>query len=370
MYIDIIWDGIIRMRKIDVIGTRGFPYVPGGVERHCEELYTRLSGKYHILVYRRKQMLSGEQKHKKFYRGISFIDISVPVFKGIETFYHSFVCTIISFFRKPDIVHYHNIGPGVFAPILKIRKIKTVLTYHSQNYLHNKWNILEKKFLLFCESVSVKNADHVIVLSEEMKSYLHNKYKKTSIVIPNGINKYPKSFDVSFLKKNGIKIKKYILFVGRISEEKGTLDLVNAYINGSFNVQLVIVGGADYHSQYYESVRAKAGKYGIIMTGYLTGNALNQLYSNALLFVLPSHYEGQPIALLEAMSFNLPIILSDITPNQTLGLDPSFYYQSGKVKDLEQRIRFALNECKKIDYSKILVKYNWDNIAEKTQSLF
>ena len=146
---------------IAVIGTRGFPDVQGGVERHCQSLYGLLADYVTPRVYRRKPYVKAAAKHD----GIEFVDLPSTRIAGVETLLHTFLCVWHVWRHKPRLVHLHNIGPGVFAPLFKWMGLPVVLTYHSANYEHNKWNRLERAFLRWCECVALRNSDRIIFVN-------------------------------------------------------------------------------------------------------------------------------------------------------------------------------------------------------------
>lgn len=179
---------------------RGFPQIEGGVEKHCESLYPRIDDKINITVYRRKPYV----KENGLYKNITFIDLPSTKIKGVEAFFHSFIASIDAMKRKPDLVHYHNIGPALFCPIVKLRRIPVVLTYHSPNYEHGKWGKCARILLKFSEKIALKYADEIIFVNKFQMQKYNEKILKKSIYVPNGINDLSVSNDVSYLKKINI----------------------------------------------------------------------------------------------------------------------------------------------------------------------
>ena len=123
--------------KIFVLGTRGFPNIQGGAEKHCEQLYPFMSKEVEVTTFRRKPYVEKNAPQK--WENISFVDLPSTKIKGLEALFHSFLSAIYSIFKRPDIVHIHNIGPGLVTPLLRLFGIKVVVTYHSPNYEHKKW---------------------------------------------------------------------------------------------------------------------------------------------------------------------------------------------------------------------------------------
>lgn len=360
--------------RINVIGTRGFPNVPGGVERHCESIYYRIASKEcTVTVFRRKRYI------KKIGNGtlskhITFKDIYSPKNRNLETLVHSITCALCCIVDRPDLIHIHNIGPALVLPLLKLFKVKTVVTYHSKNYQQEKWGYFAKKVLVFGEKMAFNLADKVIFVSI-------NEFKNTSclkkIHIPNGVELQKSTDETPFLNKIGLLSGEYILFVGRFVPEKGIVDLINSYKKINCKEKLVLAGDADHTTEYSKIIYDLAKKDSrIILTGYITGNPLNELYSNTKVFVLPSHNEGFPIVLLEALNHGVPVLASNIQANMEVADSKNItYFKTGSILDLARKLRtilIAKKSCpeKREQLNNYLKAYNWDTISKRTLNLY
>ena len=155
------------------------------------------------------------------YKGIRFIDLPSTRIKGFEPFFHSFLCTIYCIIKRPDIVHIHNIGPGMFIPLLKLAGLKVVLTYHSANYEHKKWNYISRKILKFSEWIAVNGSTAVIFVNKKQMCLFNDKIQRKSTYIPNGVYRKQPATRTDYIEKLGLQPQKYILAVGRITQEKG-----------------------------------------------------------------------------------------------------------------------------------------------------
>ncbi len=360
--------------KIGVIGTRGFPEIQGGIETHCMELYTRIGslGDYEIVIYRRKPYLNPQNKNVCF-KNIRFVDFSVPKNKYFETFLHSLFSTVHALFQGFDIVHYHNTGPGFFIPLLKLSKSKIVFSYHNISYTQRKWNKFAKRFLHSSEIVSITNSDFIIFVSEVVrqeieKHYAVNKYN----VLFNGVSIPQKSLQSDYPDSLGLEKQKYIIGVGRFLEEKGFDYLIKAFRKTNLkDYKLVLVGDSDYPTSYSKRLKAFAKENNVILTGFIKGEDLNQIFSFTRLFIIPSYEEGLPISLLEAMSYNIDVLASNIPANLQVGLNEDDYFLVGDENDLSKKIVQKLSVERVRDYREILVrKFNWDNIALATIDVY
>jgi len=357
--------------KLIIYGIRGFPDVQGGVEKHCEELYTKLSD-LQVTVIRRKPYVNSN----KTYPNITFKDIFAIKNKYLETPIHSFLSALYCIFNRPDIVHIHNIGPALTLSLLKLFRIKTVVTYHSSNYEHEKWNKLAKFVFKVSEKIMLKLADKIIFVSENKKESIGKNDK--CIAIPNGITNFDSLIPTANLKEYNLENKKYILCVGRIVPEKRFIDVIKAIKNVP-NINLVIAGSHDNDDNYVSLVKKFTASIHdrVVFTGHTTSNNLKLLYEHAYLFILPSENEGMPIVLLEAMAFGLPCLVSNIQEN--LDITQNKYGLSFIVKDtndLTQKLDYMIKNTEKIQIMGKLAQahvkktYQWDNIAKQTLEVY
>lgn len=352
--------------RICVLGLRGFPFVEGGVEKHCERLYPKMSDSF--VVIRRKPYVTKKTKESSQYDNIRFVDLPSTRIRGFETVIHSFLATRRAIKEKPDAVHIHNIGPGFFTGYLRKKRIPVVITYHSPNYEHNKWGWFTKKLLRYSEKVALKNASRIIFVNRFQMERFSAEIQKKSEYIPNGIEKPILSSTTSYLNEIGVEARKYVLAVGRITPEKGFDTLIKAFeASKHAGYKLVIAGGVEFENNYKEELGRLAGE-DVIFTGYVYGDKLNQLYTNAALFVLSSNNEGFPLVLLEAMSFGLDIIASDIPACHLIELNKDDYFETGNYQKLAKKISERIANPKERCYE--LGDFNWDSVAKKTEAVF
>ncbi len=368
--------------KIVAVGLRGFPDVQGGVERHCEKLYTNLVNHgCEVTVFTRKPYVNPEIKD---YKGVNLIPIECPRNKYLEAIIHTFRCVLKAGRLKPDILHIHAIGPSLFTPLARVLGMKVVVTHHGPDYKRGKWPLPAKMFLIFCEIMGVRFANKVIAIAENIADDLKRKYGVDAVVIPNGVDIPEPAKTADVLKRFDLTKGKYILAVGRFVPEKGFDYLVEAFnrlqasshkshVNGW---KLGIVGDADHEDKYSIELKGKARKNkDIVLTGFQTGQSLNELYTHAGLFVLPSFYEGLPIALLEAMSYGLSCIASDIPANRCIELEDDRFFTTGDAEAIAEKIKEFLNRewndvDKKRQITKLYEKYNWERIANETLEVY
>lgn len=231
------------------------------------------------------------------------------------------------------------------------------------------------KFVLrFGEFCVARWADEVIVISTVIQNLLQTKYhREDTHLIYNGVNAPSTPInETDYIRQLGLKPQKYLLTVGRFVEEKNFDKLILAYAKTKYaaDYQLVIAGDADHENHYSKSLKAIAKKHHVILTGMIKGAPLQQLYAHAALFVLPSSHEGLPFTLLEAMSYQIPLLVSDIPANKAVSLpaDCYFHYSENCIPTLSEAIEKKLYNH--ILHTYDLTSYNWEHIARQTYNVY
>ena len=361
--------------KIVVLGIRGLLNVQGGVETHSEHLYPELVKKdCEVIVLTRKPYVDSTIN---FYQGVRLISLYCPKNKFLEAFYHTFSGIFAAKKLKPDILHIHAIGPSLFIPLAKLFGLKVVMTNHGPDYERKKWNWFAKIILRVGEMWGSKAADQIICISRPIADEIEKKYNKKPNIIPNGVVMPEIAKSYNALKLYGLEEGRYILAVGRFVPEKGFHDLMEAYKRLQNKTwKLVIVGNADHEDKYSRKLKEIAKEVpGVVLAGFLTGLPLRELYSHAGLFVLPSYYEGLPIVLLEAMSYRLSCVVSDIPANKEVNLPADRFFKAGDIKQLAEKMNEFISkpistEEKSREILLISEKYNWGKIADQTLEVY
>lgn len=360
--------------KIVVIGTRGIPKIMGGVETHCEELYPRIAAMGHDVTVIRRKTYVHEDKPLKEYKGVKLVDLYNPHSKSFEAIVHTFLAVIKARSLNPDVLHIHTIGPSLLAPVARMLGLKVVMTNHGPDYDRQKWSKTAKAILRLSERMGTRFSNRVIVISKVIADILSTKYgRNDTVLIYNGVNTPEKSVSRDYLRSIGLADNdRYIVAIGRFVKEKGFHDLVEAYNRldkSKYPYRLVIAGDCDHPDQYSENLKETARKAGVVLTGFIKGEKLNQVMTNASLFVLPSYHEGLPIALLEAMSYNLDVLVSDIPANKLDCLSLPDFFHAGDVADLTDKLiaKFA-SPTPQRTYD--LSPFDWDTIARQTADVY
>lgn len=353
----------------------------GGIEIVVKELCTRMvQDGCQVTCYNRSgHHVSGAEYDKKTeYDGIRQKFVPTIEKKGLAAVSSSFFASLYSAFGKYDVVHIHAEGPAFFAWIPKVSGKRVVVTIHGIDWKREKWKSgFGSKFIRQGEKNAVKYADEIIVLSKGVQNYFMETYGRKTHFIPNGVNR-PEIREANLIVDNfGLKKDSYILFLGRLVPEKGIQYLVEAFKNVKTNKKLVIAGGSSDTDVFMEELKELAKDDArIIFTGFVQGVLLDELYSNAYIYTLPSDLEGMPLSLLEAMSYGNCCLVSDIPECTEVVENKALIFKKSDVDDLREKMQNACDhpetvmKMKKQAADFICEKYNWDDVVKETMKLY
>lgn len=355
----------------------------GGVEIVVKELCTRMAQQgCQITCYNRSgHHVSGaeyDDANITEYEGICQKFVPTIERKGLAAVSSSFFAALYSAFGKYDIVHIHAEGPAFFSWLPKLLGKRVVVTIHGIDWQREKWKSgFGSKFIRQGEKNAVKYADAIIVLSKGVQDYFRNTYGRETCFIPNGVNRPEVRNADMITDKFGLTKDSYILFLGRLVPEKGIRYLIESFKEVKTDKKLVIAGGSSDTVSFMKELKELAKNDDrIIFTGFVQGQMLDELYSNAYIYTLPSDLEGMPLSLLEAMSYGNCCLVSDIAECVEVVEDKALIFEKSNVNDLREKLQMACENLEKVEkYKKqaadfICEKYNWDTVVRETMKLY
>ena len=368
--------------NIAMLGHKRIPTREGGIEIVVEKLSTRMVKLGHqVTCFNRKgHHVSGSEfdgNHLSEYKGVKLKPVWTLDKKGFAAMTSSLSAAIKAAFGKYDVVHFHAEGPCAMLWIPKLFGKRCIATIHGIDWQRAKWGGFASKYIKFGEKVAAKYADVIIVLSEGVQKYFMDTYGRKTVFIPNGVNK-PTICEPQLIKeKFGLDKDSYILFLGRLVPEKGISYLIEAFRQIETDKKLVIAGGSSDTDEFLRELKklAKDDKR-IIFTGFVQGQLLEELYSNAYVYALPSDLEGMPLSLLEAMSYGNCCVVSDIAECAEVVEDKAVVFSKSNVKQLKEKLQDLCDHPEKVQSYKnsasdfICRKYNWDDVVDKTVALY
>lgn len=365
--------------RIAMLGHKRIPSREGGIEIVVEELATRMVEQGHsVICYnRRGRHVSG----KKFdsenigeYKGVRLKAVFTINRKGLAAMTSSVFGALRAAFGRYDVVHFHAEGPCAMLWLPKLFGKRCIATIHGLDWQRAKWkNGFGSKYIKLGEKAAVRCADEIIVLSKGMQDYFREAYGRETRVIPNGVVS-PKILEANIIRTEfGLEKDSYILYLGRLVPEKGEHYLIEAFKKVQTDKKLVIAGGESDTVEYMEKLKKLAnGDERIIFTGFVQGQLLEELYSGAYVYCLPSDLEGMPLSLLEAMSYHNCCLVSDIAECTEVVEDKAMIFRKGDVADLREKLQMLCDDGKLVEKYKdeaadfICGKYSWDDVVDKT----
>jgi glycosyltransferase involved in cell wall biosynthesis/SAM-dependent methyltransferase len=364
--------------KIRMIGLKGLPAMHGGVERHVEELGARLIERGHeVVAYSRPWYTPSPGP----IRGIKLKLAPTIHTKHLDATVHSFLTAIHAAKQDVDVVHFHGIGPAAFCFIPFLAGKKVVTTIHFRDYLRSKWGRFAQFALRAAEKMAIRFSHRVVTVSHHMERFFEPNIN--IIYIPNGtpdVVDIPRT--VSFIETLGLRGNDYLLYVGRISPEKGPHHLLQAFREIDSDIKLVIAGGSNHNTAFETMVYEMASEDPrVIFTGYVDTLKITELYQNSRAFILASEQEGMPVALLEALAYGCPAVCTDLPAVREIATDENGNPLVTYSKDYSPaHLRSAINELLASEQESFLrakaaarhvhKHFRWEVIAAATESVY
>ncbi len=369
--------------RIIMIGQKGLPAQSGGIERHVEDLATRLVREGHeVIVYCRSSYTRNHQVLKT-YKGIRCITVPTLPGKNLETVIQTFFASIHALFMRADIIHYHGIGPSLFAWIPRIfaPNVRVIATFHCQDYFHQKWGALARMAFRLGEVVACTVTHRTIAVSETIREYIKKTYDRDAAYLPNAVALRTRESDDTHVRRLRLERQDYLLLVSRLVRHKNIHFVIKAYnellSRGALLPKLAIVGSSCHTDDYESELRnLAAGNPNILFAGEQTGETLAQLYSHARFFVHASCSEGLSYAILEAMSYGCPVLVSDIAENKEILHAVGTTFKTNDSEDFMKQLNFLLesqdtNKTCALDYSRVIDEYyNVETVFSNMLSLY
>ncbi len=368
--------------KIGVIGAKGLPPKQGGIEHHCAEIYPRMVAQGHSVdMFARSSYIDSPWLYDYDFQGVRVFSLPCLHSRGLDAVISSALGAIASSAIHYDIIHFHALGPAVFSWLPRIASdSRVVVTCHGLDWQRAKWGKFSSHLIRTGESAALRFAHGLIVVSQQLQSYFLKTYGRETVYIPNAPATYAES-DPTFSYGTSLNLKqgRYILFLGRLVPEKRPDLLIEAFQTlKPVGWKLVIAGGNSdsglFASKLFDmTVRCS----NLIFTGELLGERLAELVRGAGLFVMPSDFEGLPLAMLEAMAEGIPVLASDIPAHrQLISGGRGMLFQPGDLDSCVRCLDWAIHHPQELAAMAgnakryVQVDHNWNHITNETLKLY
>ena len=368
--------------RIAMLGHKRIPSREGGVEVVVEELSTRFARDGHSVTCfnRRGHHVSGRDFDADIpdvYKGVRLVNVFTVNRRGLAALTSSLSGTLRAAFGPYDVVHIHAEGPAFLCWLPRLLGKRVVVTVHGLDHMRAKWGRLATAYIRMGEHAAVRHAHSIIVLSESVRRYFLETYGRKTVLIPNGASPALPRPAEEIARTYGLGTDGYILFLGRLVPEKGLLYLLRAFRDVKTDKRLVIAGGSSDTDDFVGQIEALARQDDrVLLTGFVQGRTLEELYSNAYVYCLPSDLEGMPLSLLEAMSYGCCCLTSDIPECAAVVGDHAVTFRRGDTDDLRDRLQWLCDDASAVRRYRagaaayITEKYKWDDVADRTLAVY
>jgi glycosyltransferase involved in cell wall biosynthesis len=368
--------------KIAMIGQKGYPARSGGVEKHVEELSRRLAKQGHeVLVFCRSWYVDPSDRTD----GVTRVFVSSLHTKHLDAISHTLFSIIKAAWMNAEVFHIHGVGPALLAWLPKLLRpsAKVVVTFHCVDRKHEKWSGFARAMLRLGEHAACRLPDRTITVSKTLAEYCRLSFGVEPRYIPNGVSA-PMTFGSRELHRFGLSPNAYFVMVSRLVRHKGAHTLIAAWKMARkqrpdlfANKKLAIVGNGAFTDTYVRELQTmRDGDDSIVMTGEQTGRMLAELFGNACALVHPSVSEGMPLSVLEAMSYGVCPLVSDIPEHLEVLAEHGMTFRAEDVNDLAARlimIAEAPEEARQVGQEAaryVRNNYDWDEIALQTEMTY
>lgn len=358
---------------VAMVGVKGIPHT-GGIENVVEQIGSRLVERGHEITVFVRPHYNLEKRSE--YKGMKLVSLPSISTKHIDAISHSFLSILHLITQQEiDIVHIHSMGISFLALFPQLARKRTVVTSHGLDWQRQKWGPLAKVFLKLADYSTVSFPDTTTVVSRKLKNYYEKRFRRKIHYIPNGVNNFGE-VEPNEMHRLGIPENEYILFASRLVPEKGCHYLIKAYKElKNPSKKLIIAGDSNYRNRYASELK-KHGDENIIFLGFVRGKLLQELMSNAYIYVQPSEIEGLSTALLEAMSYGNCVVVSDIEENLEVIEKCGFSFKNGDCKNLRDILEFLLKnegivrKARQRAKHHVVKYYNWNSVTDQYETLY
>ncbi len=362
-----------RSVRVAFIGGRGVVSKYSGIESYYEQAGHELARLGHeVTVYCRSYFTPPIPMNT--HNGMRVRRLPTIRSKHLETVIHTLLSTAHAMTSDYDVVHYHCLGPALFSFLPRLAGKKTVVTVQGLDWQRGKWGRIASRILRWGEAAAVSAPDATMVVSRTLQQHYRQQYKRDTIYVPNGAVVAPRRLPRKLIEWD-LLADNYVLFLGRFSPEKNCHLLINAFENLQTDMKLVLAGGSSHSDSYVKSLRRHESDK-VRFLPWVSGSDLEELLSNAALFVLPSELEGLSLALLDAMAAGVCVLTSDIPENNEVVDGAGFTFHRGDQADLERMLDLLIHnpelrrQSAARERQRIQGQYLWPEIARSIEKAY
>lgn len=361
--------------KIAFIGGRTFLH-PDGIATFMYNLATELVKMGHECIVYQESDHNGEEwvngfkvVHQKSTKSAAFNKIGL----GVKS-------TFNAIFKQEgvDIVHYNCGGPAFLSSMwARLFGKKVLLQTHGLEFQRTKYSPMWQKILKVYFASHCIRHKNITVCSTEQKEYIKQHFGKNTTVITGGVNLPGEPQVSNVLERFGIHPNNYIVFMGRLVQDKNPDCLIKGFMNSNHgNKQLVVCGCAAPGSVYEQHLHEIAKDCpNVIFTGAIFGADKDVILRNSWAYCLPSTLEGLPISLLEGMSYGKVCIASNIPANREALGNSGIWVEKESAEDITKALNKLYDDYDTFSWQgeqnreRVKVEFSWNKKARQYEEL-
>ena len=358
-------------RKLGIIGTVGVPARYGGFETLAHQLVENLNDDYSITVYNSTKHYSAKERIPEWNGAkIKYIPLSA---NGVQSIFYD-ILSMMHAVLFCDVLLVLGVSGCLFLPFIKFffpfRKV--IVNVDGLEWRRAKWSKYAKIFLSWSEKVAVWSADEIVADNAAIQKYIYDRYGRSSNLIEYGADhNQAEPIQVPTIEKYSFLENDYAFKVARIEPENNIHMILEAFATQD-KLPLVLVGNWK-NSDYGKLLQEKYSKlYHLhLLDPIYESNLLNQLRSNAKVYVHGHSEGGTNPSLVEAMYLGLPIISFDIIYNKVTTENQAIYFETS------DELSSILQDVDSLDLARVAGqllevanrRYLWSVISHKYSDL-
>ena len=361
--------------RIGFLGTRGIPACYSGFETFVEQLSVRLVQRGHsVTVYNR---IPFNRHPGKTFQGVRIVRLPTIPTKGTDTIVHTALSVLHALGMGFDIAYFCGVGNSLLSLVPRLRGTKTIVNVDGADFARAKWSGFGRWWLRRSESWA-RLADAVVADNGSIQRRYKELYGIDTELIPYGANVVTQDPGSEALNKFQLTSKNYFLYVSRLTPENAADLAMAAHQASGTNLPLVVIGDAPYQHEYIAKLKSIAARSkNILMTGFLFGEAYQQLSFHARAFLLPTVIDATRPVLLDQMGFGNCVIVCDTPGNLEVVGDTAITFSHS---DPEQSLAAAIQKVAadaalaarlgEMARQRVRTHYDWDVICDRYEALF
>jgi glycosyltransferase involved in cell wall biosynthesis len=358
--------------RVAFLGTRGIPARYGGFESCVEEISTRLAERGHdVTVYCRSDYPKREAKQ---YRGVRLIQIPRLQDSFLASPFNSWLVTVHATLSRAQILQYFGCGNVPFTMLARVMGKRVILTVDGIEWKRSSYSRCARMYLRSFAELAMVFPDVTVADSASSQEWYERRTGVCPTYIPYGIKINPRTDD-SILNEFGLEKGKYVVFAGRLVQEKGAHNLIEAFKSVRGDSKLVVIGDSPKGDGYVDELKRSADSRTVFL-GYVYGAEFEAIRNGAAVYVHPSLLDGTSIALLGAMGGGVCVLSSNLRENIDVAGEAATYYSLNNPQDLAEKLQSLLDDPGKAKLmgEKALHRaskmHNWEKITDTYEEIY